>query len=250
MAQTSAQAHLERREVRTLGLQLSTALDDGELAGLRPAGLEAAATGEAGGSTSGVGLELAAGRPASAALSPERTSVPSTRALLTRCSSRPESRCRKMAPGARDVGERRPRRRAGQQDEERLGQAAHGGARTVHELSARARASMPMPTLALLVGVVLVAIGLGTFVGTGAHCPHRAHPGGPGRAHRDRRPGRPEPAPADARDARRGAGRTARGAGLRARRCSSCRRCSAGPPSGRWRWWRRSSPSWSASASW
>ena len=28
-----------------------------------------------------------------------------------------------------------------------------------------------MPTLALLVGVVLVAIGLGTFVGTGAHAP-------------------------------------------------------------------------------
>lgn len=28
-----------------------------------------------------------------------------------------------------------------------------------------------MPTLALLVGVILVAIGLGTFVGTGAHAP-------------------------------------------------------------------------------
>jgi hypothetical protein len=30
---------------------------------------------------------------------------------------------------------------------------------------------MPMPTLALLVGVALVAIGLGAFVGTGAHAP-------------------------------------------------------------------------------
>ena len=30
---------------------------------------------------------------------------------------------------------------------------------------------MPMPTLALLVGVALVALGLGTYLGTGAHAP-------------------------------------------------------------------------------
>ncbi|HUM11750.1 MAG TPA: hypothetical protein VLT82_12440 [Myxococcaceae bacterium] len=37
-----------------------------------------------------------------------------------------------------------------------------------------------MPTLALLVGIVLVAIGLGTYVGTGAHAPTALIPAGLG----------------------------------------------------------------------
>ncbi len=37
-----------------------------------------------------------------------------------------------------------------------------------------------MPTLALLVGVVLVAIGLGAYVGTGAHAPTALIPAGLG----------------------------------------------------------------------
>ncbi|HVP59343.1 MAG TPA: hypothetical protein VMT11_02170 [Myxococcaceae bacterium] len=37
-----------------------------------------------------------------------------------------------------------------------------------------------MPTLALLVGVVLVAIGLGTYVGTGSHAPTALIPAGLG----------------------------------------------------------------------
>ncbi len=37
-----------------------------------------------------------------------------------------------------------------------------------------------MPTLALLVGIVLVAVGLGTYVGTGAHAPTALIPAGLG----------------------------------------------------------------------